>query len=82
MTTKGIDDIANKYMVEKSIMGLRRVGKGDMRRIAKSCGGSVVTNMSNNEGDEIFDPANLGSCEEVYEENVGDNDFIFFKGPK
>jgi len=22
----------------------------------------------------------LGTCEEVYEEAVGDNDFIFFKG--
>ena len=38
-TTKGIDDIANKYMVEAGCMGLRRVPKADLRRIAKSTGG-------------------------------------------
>ena len=27
LTTKGIDDIACKYMVEKKIMGFRRVDK-------------------------------------------------------
>jgi len=27
MTTKGIDDIASKYMVEHGIIGLRRVDK-------------------------------------------------------
>jgi len=27
MTTKGIDDIASKYMVEAKCMGLRRVSK-------------------------------------------------------
>jgi hypothetical protein len=26
-----------------------------------------------------MDPKHLGECEEVYEEAVGDNDFIFFK---
>ena len=39
LTTKGIDDIASKYMVERKIMGLRRVDKYDLRRIAKSTGG-------------------------------------------
>jgi T-complex protein 1 subunit alpha len=38
MTTKGIDDIANKYMIENGVMGLRRVNKGDLRRIAKCTG--------------------------------------------
>ena len=38
LTTKGIDDIACKYMVESKIIGLRRVNKADLRRIAKSTG--------------------------------------------
>lgn len=39
LTSKGIDDIANKYMVEANCLGLRRVGKNDLRRIAKATGG-------------------------------------------
>lgn len=35
MTTMGIDDVANKYLVENKVMGLRRVPKGDLRKIAK-----------------------------------------------
>lgn len=38
--------------------------------------------MSNIEGEEVFDASSLGECEEVYEEAVGDNDFMFFKGLK
>lgn len=38
ITTKGIDDIANKYMVENNVLGIRRVNKGDLRRIARSVG--------------------------------------------
>lgn len=33
-------------------------------------------------GEEVFDEANLGKCKEVYEESIGDNDFIFFTGFK
>jgi T-complex protein 1 subunit alpha len=39
MTTKGIDDIANKYLVDAGAIGIRRVDKHDMRRIAKASGG-------------------------------------------
>lgn len=35
--------------------------------------------MATPEGDEVFDPKYLGNAKEVYEEAVGDNDFIFFK---
>lgn len=82
ITTKGIDDIANKIMIENGVLGLRRVNKGDLRRIAKSVGAEVVTSMAQAEGEETFDPSWLGECEEVYEQNVGDNDFIFIQGVK
>jgi T-complex protein 1 subunit alpha len=42
LTTMGIDDVANKYLVEKKILGLRRVPKGDLRKIAKCSGATVV----------------------------------------
>lgn len=82
MTTMGMDDVANKYLVEKGILGLRRVPKHDMRKIAKSTGATVVTTMATPEGDEVFESNLLGSCAKVYEEAVGDNDFIFFTGLK
>ena len=34
------------------------------------------------EGEEVFDSSFLGECDEVVEEAVGDNDFVFFKGCK
>ncbi len=34
LTTGGIDDVANKYLVENNVLGLRRVSKSDIRKIA------------------------------------------------
>ena len=81
-TTKGMDDIASKYLVEKNIMGLRRVELSDLKRIAKATGASVVTTLANNDGTESFDESNIGKAECVYEENLGDVDYIFLKNPK
>ena len=78
-TTKAIDDYAAKYMVENNVMGLRRIEKSDMRRIAKLTGATIVTTMANAEGVESFDPANAGHADVVYEENLGDNDYVFIK---
>eukprot|EP00414_Alexandrium_minutum_P000720 CAMPEP_0113825280 /NCGR_PEP_ID=MMETSP0328-20130328/3669_1 /TAXON_ID=39455 /ORGANISM="Alexandrium minutum" /LENGTH=505 /DNA_ID=CAMNT_0000793231 /DNA_START=99 /DNA_END=1614 /DNA_ORIENTATION=+ /assembly_acc=CAM_ASM_000350 len=79
-TTKGIDDFAMKYLVEAGILGVRRVDKKDMRRLAKCTGAEIVLTMATMEGEEEFDPKFLGSAEEVVEQRVGDNDFIFVKG--
>merc|ERR1712139_74377 len=79
-TTKGIDDMAMKYLVEGGVFAVRRVDKKDMRRIAKSTGAQMLLTLATLEGDEAFDPANLGSAAEVCEERVGDNDFVFIKG--
>lgn len=61
---------------------MRRIDKGDVNRIAKLTGGTVVNTLATPEGDEFFDPSCLGECDEVVEEAVGDNDFVFFKGCK
>lgn len=61
-------------------MGLRRVEKADIRKIAKATGASVIGTLATPEGEEVFEKSFLGTCTEVYEEAVGDNDFIFFKG--
>lgn len=78
-TTKAIDDYAAKYLVENNVMGLRRIEKADMRRIAKLTGASIITTMANAEGVESFDAASIGHADVVYEENLGDNDYVFIE---
>lgn len=68
--------------MDAGCIGIRRVDKSDIRRIAKASGATVVTTLATSEGEEEFLPESLGDCDEVYEEAVGDNDFIFFKGFK
>jgi T-complex protein 1 subunit alpha len=81
-TTKAMDDIASKYLVKNNIMGMRRMEGADLRRIARATGGTVVQTLANNDGTESFDVSNLGQAECVYEENLGDVDYIFVKNPQ
>lgn len=46
LTTGGIDDLNTKYFVEKGAMGVRRVLKKDLKRIAKATGGKRTINTS------------------------------------
>lgn len=82
LTTKGIDDLCLKYFVEAGAIAVRRVKKEDIKRIAKATGGQVVTTMADLEGNEAFDATNLGECELVSEERVGDGELIYFRGCK
>ena len=81
-TTKAIDDFALKYFVEAGAIAIRRVDKKDLRKIAKQSGAEVLITLLNNDGEESFSESSLGSAEEVCEERLGDNDFIFIKGMK
>ena len=67
LTTGGIDDVANKYLVENNVLGLRRVSKYDIRKIAKCAGATLMTSLSNMDGNESFDSSFLGSAKKVYE---------------
>ena len=67
LTTGGIDDVANKYLVENKVLGLRRVSKSDIRQIAKCTGATLLNNLSNIDGNETFDVSFLGSAKKVYE---------------
>jgi len=79
LLTKGIDEFAIKYFVEAKAIAVRRITKQDLRRVAKATGGAVLTTFSDENGDEKFDPKSLGEAEEVSEERVGDNDYIFIR---
>jgi T-complex protein 1 subunit alpha len=82
ITTRGIDDIGCKYMVEAGIMGIRRVKKDDLKRIAKATGGIVLLNLSNIDGDESFEKESLGEALEVVQERIGDKELILINGTK
>jgi T-complex protein 1 subunit alpha len=82
LCSRGIDDFALKYFVEKSAIAIRRVKKGDLRRIANCTGGKIVVSLADFEGDERFEPSYLGHAEKVFEKRVGDWDYTFFEGMK
>ena len=48
-------------------------------RIAKATGATMVMTLADMEGNETFDPAHLGSAEEVVEERVADDNMIMIK---
>ncbi len=82
LCSKGIDDFALKYFVEKGIIAIRRVSKPDLRRIAASSGAKVIVSMVDFEGDEKFEASYLGACDKVYEKRLGDYEFMILEGMK
>ncbi|KAL1994738.1 hypothetical protein VTN49DRAFT_925 [Thermomyces lanuginosus] len=82
LTTKGIDDLVLKPFVERGVMAVRRCKKEDLRRIAKATGATLVSTLSDLNGDEKFDPSYLGHAEEVVQERISDDECILIKGTK
>ncbi|KAG7143226.1 T-complex protein 1 subunit alpha like [Verticillium longisporum] len=82
LTTKGIDDLVLKMFVERGAMGVRRCKKEDLRRIARATGATLLSTLSDLNGDEKFDPAYLGHAEEVVQERISDDECILVKGTK
>ena len=80
LCARGIDDFALKYFVEAGVIAIRRVKKGDLRRIANNTGAKVIVSLADIEGEETFDSSILGSCERAYEKRVGDWEYMFFEG--
>lgn len=82
MTTKGIDDMCLKLFVEKGAMAVRRCKKEDLRRIAKATGATMVSTLSDMNGDDKFEASSLGHAEEVVQERISDDECILVKGTK
>lgn len=82
LTTGGIDDLCNKYLIENGIMAVTRCLKMDLKKIAKATGGQLLLSLSNMDGNESFDASALGEAEEVVQERVSDNELILIKAPK
>ena len=79
ITTGGIDDMAQKYLVEAGILGVRRVQMEDLRRIAKLTKAQIITSMADMEGNESFDPAAMGHAKEMCEQRIGEDHYILIK---
>lgn len=82
LTTKGIDDMCLKAFIERGAMAVRRCKKEDLRRIAKATGATLVSTLSDLNGDEKFEPSFLGNAEEVVQERISDDECILVKGTK
>ncbi|KAE9979725.1 hypothetical protein Vi05172_g11612 [Venturia inaequalis] len=82
LTTKGIDELCMKMLIERGAMGVRRCKKEDLRRIAKATGATLVSTLSDLNGDEKFEAASLGQAEEVVQEKISDDECILVKGTK
>lgn len=82
LTTKGIDDMVLKLFVEKGAMAVRRCKKEDLRRIAKASGATLISTLSDLNGDEKFETSYLGHAEEVVQERISDDECILVKGTK
>lgn len=80
LCSRGIDDFALKYFVEAGVIAIRRVGKGDLRRIANNTGAKVIVSLADIDGEETFEASALGTCDKVYEKRVGDWEYMFFEG--
>eukprot|EP01104_Vermistella_antarctica_P003502 TRINITY_DN1371_c0_g1_i1.p1 TRINITY_DN1371_c0_g1~~TRINITY_DN1371_c0_g1_i1.p1 ORF type:complete len:565 (+),score=174.70 TRINITY_DN1371_c0_g1_i1:48-1697(+) len=82
LTSKGLDNEYMKYFIKAGAMAVRRVKSEDLRRIAKATGASLCLNLVNLEGELAFDPAALGSADEVAQERIADDELIVIKGCK
>ncbi|KAJ5800223.1 uncharacterized protein N7518_002291 [Penicillium psychrosexuale] len=82
LTTKGIDDMVLKLFIEKGAMAVRRCKKEDLRRIARATGATMISTLSDLNGDEKFDASHLGHAESVSQERISDDECILIRGTK
>jgi archaeal chaperonin len=66
-TTQAINDLAQHYMAKHGILGVRRLKKSDVDRVAKASGGQVITNL------EDISPKDIGTIGLIQEIEVGDD---------
>eukprot|EP01025_Chloroclados_australasicus_P041408 TRINITY_DN4385_c0_g2_i1.p1 TRINITY_DN4385_c0_g2~~TRINITY_DN4385_c0_g2_i1.p1 ORF type:complete len:548 (+),score=97.98 TRINITY_DN4385_c0_g2_i1:73-1716(+) len=82
LTSRGIDDMSLKYFVEAGAIALRRVPKDDLKRISKATGAQIISTLADMEGDETFETSYLGEAEQIYEEQVADDNMTIIQGGK
>src|SRR5271157_396528 len=69
-TTQAINDLAQHHMAKHGILGVRRLKKSDVDRVAKATGGQVITNL-----DDIS-ASDIGTAGLIEEKQVGEDKMI------
>jgi chaperonin GroEL (HSP60 family) len=69
-TTQAINDLAQHYMAKQGILGVRRLKRSDVDRIAKATGGQIVTNL------EDISAKDIGIAGVIEEKQVGDDKMV------
>ncbi len=70
---KGIDDLAQHYLAKAGMMGVRRVKKSDMEKLARATGAKIVSSISE------LEAADLGSAGLVEEKKVSGESMVFVR---
>ncbi|MBE6485651.1 MAG: thermosome subunit [Methanosphaera stadtmanae] len=74
---KKISDLGQHYLTKAGIMAAKRVKIGDLERLAKATGGTIVNNIRE------LTPEDIGEAGHVYEEEVyEDREYIFVEDCK
>lgn len=79
LSQKGIDDVVQYFLAKEGILGVQRVKKSDVEKLAKATGAKIVTNLDD------LSPDDLGSAGLVEERKVGEEKNVFVekcKNPK
>ncbi|MFC6725584.1 thermosome subunit alpha, partial [Halobium palmae] len=67
----GIDDMAQHYLAKEGILAVRRAKSDDLKRLARSTGGRVVSSLDDIESDD------LGFAGNVAQKDIGGDERIF-----
>jgi archaeal chaperonin len=73
---KGIDDLAQYFMVKKGVIAIRRAKKSDMEKLARATGASIVSKI------DAVTAGDLGFAALVEERKIGDDKMTFIEGCK
>ena len=68
---KGIDDVAQHFLTKAGIYAVRRAKKSDMEKLAKACGGRIVSALDD------LSHEDLGEAGHVEERKIGDDKLTF-----
>ncbi|OMH84710.1 T-complex protein 1 subunit alpha [Zancudomyces culisetae] len=79
LSARGIDDMYAKMLADAGAVAVTRVSKEELRRVATGTGATIISTLSNLEGDEVFEPACLGSASSVEQLTLSDDDFVVVK---
>ena len=80
ITAKTIDEASLKPMIRAGAIGIRHVQEGEITATARACGATIVRQLIDEDGKQVFDPAWLGKADLIEQIPVGDNEMLVLRG--